>query len=63
MSITYSVEDQPLGTDGTVRQAAESLRDSFLCSISVKTSFLYFKYTLFPLRDDSRIPSAMTALR
>lgn len=30
MNITYSVEDQPLGTAGSVRQAAESLRDTFL---------------------------------
>jgi mannose-1-phosphate guanylyltransferase/phosphomannomutase len=30
MNITYSVEDQPLGTAGSVRQAAESLKDTFL---------------------------------
>jgi mannose-1-phosphate guanylyltransferase/phosphomannomutase len=30
MTVTYSVEDQPLGTAGSVRQAAESLRDTFL---------------------------------
>jgi mannose-1-phosphate guanylyltransferase / phosphomannomutase len=30
MKVTYSVEDTPLGTAGSVRQAAESLRDTFL---------------------------------
>lgn len=30
MTVTYSVEDQPLGTAGSVRQAAESLTDTFL---------------------------------
>jgi mannose-1-phosphate guanylyltransferase/phosphomannomutase len=30
MSISYSVEEQPLGTAGSVRQAAEALTDTFL---------------------------------
>lgn len=30
MDVTYSVEEQPLGTAGSVRQAAESLKDTFL---------------------------------
>src|SRR5437588_107792 len=30
MTVTYSVEDQPLGTAGSVRQAAESLKSTFL---------------------------------
>ncbi|MBV9281488.1 MAG: NTP transferase domain-containing protein, partial [Chloroflexi bacterium] len=30
MNVTYSVEDQPLGTAGSVRQASESLTDTFL---------------------------------
>jgi mannose-1-phosphate guanylyltransferase/phosphomannomutase len=30
MKVTYSVEDHPLGTAGSVRQAAESLDDTFL---------------------------------
>src|SRR5579864_7201689 len=30
MNVTYSVEDHPLGTAGSVRQAAESLEDTFL---------------------------------
>ena len=30
MTVTYSVEDQPLGTAGSVREAADSLTDTFL---------------------------------
>src|SRR5919205_2974816 len=30
MNVTYSVEEHPLGTAGSVRQAAESLKDTFL---------------------------------
>jgi mannose-1-phosphate guanylyltransferase/phosphomannomutase len=30
MNISYSVEDEPLGTAGSVRQAAEELKDTFL---------------------------------